>query len=143
MRARLIGIAVLATVSLASACGGGDAGTPPSGTPSVAAERPTSTAELSIERPRNGERIAGDAAELVVGLEGAELVDQTSTDLRPDEGHLHVTVDGVLVTMTSGLEQTLTDLAPGEHLVQVEFVANDHAPFDPRVLAAVTFETTG
>jgi hypothetical protein len=26
--------------------------------------------------------------------------------------------------------------------VQVEFVATDHAPFDPRVLAAVTFEVT-
>jgi hypothetical protein len=142
MRARVIGLAVLATVSLATACGG-DGGSGATATPSVAAERPTSTAELTIERPRNGERVAGDVARLVVGLEGAELVDRTSTDLRPDEGHLHVTVDGVLVTMTSGREQTLTGLSRGDHLVQVEFVANDHAPFDPRVLAAVTFEAEG
>jgi hypothetical protein len=67
-------------------------------------------------------------------------VDQTSTDLRPDQGHLHVVLDGSLVSMTSGTSQTLTDLTPGGHLLQVEFVANDHAPFDPRVLAAVSFE---
>ncbi len=45
--------------------------------------------------------------------------------------------------MTSGTSQLLADLTPGEHLIQVEFVANDHAPFDPRVLAAVTFEVKG
>jgi hypothetical protein len=106
----------------------------------VATERPTSTAELTIDRPRNGEVVPADDAEVVVGLEGAELVPQTSTDLQPDEGHLHVMLDGTLVTMTSGLRQRLPDLEPGEHLLQVEFVANDHAPFDPRVLAAVSFE---
>ena len=49
-------------------------------------------------------------------------------------------LDGKLVSMTSGTSQLLQGLTPGEHLLQVEFVANDHAPFDPRVLAAVTFE---
>jgi hypothetical protein len=106
----------------------------------VATERPTSSAELSIASPRNGERITGDSVRLEIDLQGAEVVDQTSTDLRPDEGHLHVMLDGTLVSMTSGTSQRLSDLTPGEHLLQVEFVANDHAPFDPRVLAAVTFE---
>ena len=52
-------------------------------------------------------------------------------------------IDGALVSMSSGTTQLLTDLQPGDHLLQVEFVANDHAPFDPRVLAAVTFEARG
>jgi hypothetical protein len=87
--------------------------------------------------------VAGDSAQLEIDLQGAEVVDQTSTDLQPDEGHLHVTLDGALVSMSSGTTQLLTDLQPGDHLLQVEFVANDHAPFDPRVLAAVTFEARG
>jgi hypothetical protein len=131
---------LLALVASASACGGGGEGDAATPSPDVATERPTSSAELSITNPANGDRIAGDTARLEIDLQGAEIVDQTSTDLRPDEGHLHVVLDGTLVSMTSGTSQRLSDLAPGEHLLQVEFVANDHAPFDPRVLAAVTFE---
>ena len=132
------GVAALAM--LTASCAGEDTGTP--GEPPVAAERPSSTAELSITRPENGERIEGNAAKLEVDLRGAEIVDITSTDLQPDQGHLHVVLDGTLVSMTAGTSQKLTDLSGGEHLLQVEFVANDHAPFDPRVLAAASFEVT-
>lgn len=134
--------ALLALALVAAGCGGerSDPATP-SAAPAV--ERPTSTGELTIVSPENGDRVAGDTAQLEIDLQGAEVVDQTSTDLQPDEGHLHVMLDGALVSMTSGTTQLLTDLTPGEHLLQVEFVANDHAPFDPRVLAAVTFEVKG
>jgi hypothetical protein len=138
--ASIVSIAVLAVACSVSACGGGGEGDGASPSATVATERPTSSAELSIASPRNGERITGDSVRLEIDLQGAEVVEQTSTDLRPDEGHLHVMLDGTLVSMTSGTSQRLTDLTPGEHLLQVEFVANDHAPFDPRVLAAVTFE---
>jgi hypothetical protein len=138
---RIVGFVAAVSVVALTACGGGNEDpTPTSASPSVAVERPSSTAELSIVSPENGERIAGDTAQLEIDLQGAEIVDQTSTDLRPDEGHLHVVLDGALVSMTSDTSRLLSDLSPGEHLVQVEFVANDHAPFDPRVLAAVTFE---
>ena len=131
----------MALVLSSFACGGDQAPDPPASlVPSVAQDRPTSTGELTIVSPENGERISGDTARLRIDLQGAEVVDQTSTDLQPDEGHLHVVLDGKLVSMTSGTSQLLQGLTPGEHLLQVEFVANDHAPFDPRVLAAVTFE---
>ena len=138
--ASIVSVAVLAVACSVSACGGGGEGDGASPSATVATERPTSSAELSIASPRNGERVTGDSVRLEIDLQGAEVVDQTSTDLRPDEGHLHVMLDGTLVSMTSGTSQRLSDLTPGEHLLQVEFVANDHAPFDPRVLAAVTFE---
>ena len=138
--ASIVSIAVLVVACSVSACGGGGEGDGASPSATVATERPTSSAELSIASPRNGERVTGDSVRLEIDLQGAEVVEQTSTDLRPDEGHLHVMLDGTLVSMTSGTSQRLTDLTPGEHLLQVEFVANDHAPFDPRVLAAVTFE---
>lgn len=142
MRVVRVVSAAIVIVAL-TACGGGNEDpAPASASPSVAVERPTSTAELSIASPENGDRVSGDSVRLEIDLQGAEIVDQTSTDLEPDEGHLHVMLDGTLVSMTSGTSQRLSDLTPGEHLLQVEFVANDHAPFDPRVLAAVTFEVT-
>jgi hypothetical protein len=136
--------ATVAAVALlvAASCGGddGDGSAGAAGGSPTPVERPASSGELTIVRPENGERVSGDTARLTVDLQGAEVVDRTSTDLRPDQGHLHVVLDGSLVSMTSGTSQTLTGLTPGEHLLQVEFVANDHAPFDPRVLAAVSFE---
>ena len=42
--------------------------------------------------------------------------------------------------MTGDLEQLIANLTPGQHLLKVEFVATDHAPFDPRVIVAVAFE---
>ena len=92
--------------------------------------------------PKQGEVIHGSTAELNVKLTGGEIVQQTSTDLQPDQGHLHVIVDDHLVTMTASTETQLTDLTPGTHILQVEFVANDHAPFDPRVIAKTSFEVT-
>ncbi len=141
--ARLRPVVAVAVAALAMTACGGSSGEPsasPPPTTSAALERPTSTGVLTILSPENGQRVPGGTARLEVDLQGAEIVDQTSTDLRPDEGHLHVMLDGSLVSMTSGTSQQLTDLTPGEHLLQVEFVAADHAPFDPRVLTAVSFE---
>jgi hypothetical protein len=67
-------------------------------------------------------------------------VPQTTTELSPDEGHLHVLLDDTLISMTEGLEQRIRDVEPGLHRLTVEFVATDHAPFDPRVVAVTTFE---
>jgi hypothetical protein len=120
---------------LLSACGGSS----PTEPDDRATPRPSTSAVLGIASPEAGAVVRGDQVDLVVELEGATLTDVTSTDLRPDEGHLHVSLDDELVSMTSGLEQLLPGLTPGEHLVRVEFVANDHVPFEPRVLAAVSF----
>jgi hypothetical protein len=42
--------------------------------------------------------------------------------------------------MNYGLRERLPQLIPGQHVVQVEFVAADHAPFEPRVLTQAAFE---
>jgi hypothetical protein len=131
---------IAVTALVASACGGG--GTPPSSTttPTAAAARPTSTAKLTILSPKTGSVVHGTTVDLRIALEGARIVKQTSTTLQPDEGHVHVLLDGQLISMNYGLTDTIPNLTPGQHLVQVEFVATDHAPFDPRVIAVTSFE---
>jgi hypothetical protein len=135
-------VVCLSFVLLAGACGGGDGGSagPSSPTPTVSADRPASTAILAIVSPHNGEVIHGTTLQLKVSLKDAKVVPATTTDIVPDEGHLHVILDEELVTMTGNLEQLIANLTPGQHLLKVEFVASDHAPFDPRVIAAVAFE---
>lgn len=134
-------IVAIAALVLA-ACGDGSAGEPRSShgaSVSVAGERPTTDAAVHILSPDDGEVLRGDV-EVAIELDGAEIAPQTTTELRPDEGHIHVLVDDELVSMTEGLTQTLPDLEPGPHLLKIEFVANDHAPFEPRVIDAVAFE---
>jgi hypothetical protein len=143
MRSRAARGAIAATLTLAVAGGGAACSSePPPSPPSArpAAPRPSSTAELAIVSPRNGQALTGGTVPLRVTLAGAEISAATSTELRPDEGHLHVLLDDRLVSMTSGLRENIPDVKPGPHLLRVEFVANDHAPFDPRVVQQVAFE---
>jgi hypothetical protein len=119
---------------------------PASSAPTVApGPRPASTAYLSFAQPADGQLVSDDQVEVVLDLEGGRIVEETSADLAPDTGHVHVVLDGDLVSMTFGLVQVvdLRDVSPGSHTLQAEYVAADHAPFDPRVTAVVRFETEG
>jgi Family of unknown function (DUF6130) len=133
-------------VLAASACSGNGSPQPGTGatgsspTPTVSADRPASTAKLSIITPTNGQVIHGTTVQMKVRLKDATIVPATTADIVPDEGHLHVILDDQLISMTGETTQLLSNLTPGQHLLKVEFVASDHAPFDPRVIAAVAFE---
>ena len=107
--------------------------------------RPASTAALAFEKPMPGRIVPGDELAVVLRLTGGRIVSATSTDLRPDEGHIHLSLDGRLISMTYGTLQTvdLSGTPPGMHELDAEFVAADHAPFDPRVTASVRFEVPG
>jgi hypothetical protein len=141
MRVRTVISCLIAGAALLAACTAADtATTPTSATPAPLGPRPSSPAILKIISPKNGATVPADGTELQVSLAEATLTAVTSQAISPDEGHLHVSVDDRLVSMTSGLRQTLPHLAPGRHLIQVEFVAADHLPFDPRVLTRAVFE---
>ena len=143
---RLRAAVLLAALALAvAACsGGGDGGGPDApATTAAAADRPSSPAKLTIETPRQGQTVDQDRAQLILALDGGKIVNQTTTRVQGDEGHIHLLVDGKLVDMNYGLRQRLPQLPPGQHVVQVEFVAADHAPFDPRVLTQAAFKVAG
>jgi hypothetical protein len=138
-RARAAVLLAAAALALA-ACSGGDGGSAAPAATTVAAARPSSPAKLTIETPRNGQTVRQDRPEVHLNLVGAKIVSQTTTHIQGDEGHIHLIVDGRLVNMNYGLSQRLPQLAPGQHVLQVEFVAADHAPFEPRVLTQAAFQ---
>jgi hypothetical protein len=102
--------------------------------------RPTSTGQLAIVSPRPAQIFQGDPATVPVSisLRDATIVPVTTIHVVPDQGHVHLYLDGSLVTMT-GLEASLS-VGPGTHTLHAEFVASDHGPFRPPVTAEVTFE---
>jgi hypothetical protein len=132
-------VLLAATLGLAACSGGNGGSAEPAATTAVAA-RPSSPAKLTIESPRNGETIHQDRPEVRLELVGAKIVSQTTTHIQGDQGHIHLLVDGKLVNMNYSLEQRLPQLSPGLHVLQVEFVAADHAPFEPRVLSQAAFQ---
>jgi len=117
--------AILLALLLVAGCSGGST------------QRPISTARLAILSPTVNEQ-TGTSVDLRVELTGATVVpaSQVKGALRGDQGHIHVTVDGRLVSMAFGLTQTVPGLTPGPHSIQAEFVAVDHLPFRNRVLAS-------
>jgi hypothetical protein len=122
-----------ATAGLVTGCGSATSARPP--------DRPTSRAELRIVSPAPNAVTTGDI-DLRLDLRHARIVPPNVVGgrLRGDRGHVHVRVDGKLVTMAYGLEQRIPGLAPGTHTIQVELAATDHLSFANPVIAAVSFE---
>jgi hypothetical protein len=133
-RATRIGLVVVAT-----GCLGFATAVPFLYHPGPSSIRPTSTARLEIVSPRPGQTLPGDPAKVRVTLrlDGGKIVPLTSTAIVSNEGHIHVFLDGRLLSMT-GLDAEIIAL-PGQHTLRVEFVASDHGPFRPPVTASVTF----
>jgi hypothetical protein len=110
--------------------------------PRPATIRPASAASLAIDEPTAGEHVSGSAMGVTIELNGGMIVPTSTTKLTPDTGHLHLYIDGRLISMgTDGLRESvpIADLGAGPHRLRVEFVAADHGPFDPRVQTTVAF----
>jgi hypothetical protein len=143
MMFRSLSVALLATVVVAGCGAAARSVAAPTGGPSAAASlgpRPSSAAVVSIIQPQSGAQVTGPTVHVVLTLTGATIVTQTTTDIRPDQGHVHLYVDNVLVSMNYGLEQDLP-VHPGTYVLKAEFVAADHAPFSPRVWSPEVFFT--
>ena len=128
---------------------GGASGAPPSAAtpvgasasaPQASGTRPASPAVVAIIQPTSGESVTGTTVHVVISLTNAKIVSATTTNIQPDQGHVHLYVDNVLVSMNYGLEQDLP-VHPGTYVLKAEFVAADHAPFNPRVWSPEVFFT--
>jgi hypothetical protein len=142
MRPRALPSALVLVCVISAACTGGKTTpTPRLTTPPPA--RIASTAKLAIISPTQGAVVKGTSVTVKVSLKDAKIVQPTTTHIVPDEGHLHILVDGQLMTMTAALSTVVPGLKPGHHVLEAEFVANDHAPFDPPVVAVVSIDVQG
>jgi hypothetical protein len=103
--------------------------------------RPASTATLRFAAPRDGFRTSADQVSVRLDLEGGTITPVASTNVTPDTGHIHLSLDGALESMSGDVLQVvdLQDVAPGPHTLTAEFVAADHLPFDPPVVAQLSF----
>jgi len=106
----------------------------------VPSGRPSTTAKISIVSPTPNEVITGSTVHVVVAVTGATIVDDTNEDIRPDQGHVHVYLDNTLWYMQYSLTKDIP-VHPGTYTIKAEFVANDHAPFNPRDWSTQVFFT--
>ena len=142
-RRSVILAALLAVALIVAGCGSPPAAPTTSALPSApvaSGTRPSSPAVVEIVQPTSGESVSGTSVHVVLTLTGAQIVSATTTNIQPDQGHLHLYVDNVLVSMNYGLEQDLP-VHSGTYVLKAEFVAADHAPFNPRVWSPEVFFT--
>ncbi len=121
-------------VLLFAACGGSKA-------PTNSVKRPSSTATIRVAEPQSGQTIDRNSVVAKIDLKGGRLTKVTSTNITPNVGHIHLRLDGTTITLLGSLEEKIPakDVKAGQHILEAEFVAADHGPFDPRVLSNVTF----
>ncbi len=132
-RSARLGLVVAALALLVAACGGPTATpTPAASSAASLAPRPSSFVTVSFLEPKQGATVTGATVHVVIELDGGVIVTDTTTAIRSDEGHLHLYVNNQLVSMNYGLEQDVP-VNPGTIAIKAEFVAADHAPFNPRV----------
>jgi hypothetical protein len=136
----LAALSLVAAVACTGSSSGGSSSVPTSVSATPSGPRPSTDATLTIVSPKNGQVIKGTDVPLKVVLDGGTIANVSSTTLVPNEGHLHVILDDQLISMTAATQTMIPNVQPGTHLLKVEFVANDHFPYDPRVIAVVSFE---
>lgn len=124
---------LIASMAACAGCGSSPPVTSsPTPTPTASGPRPSSPAEITITFPVNGSTVTGTMVHVVVGLKNATVVQATSANIKPTEGHVHLYIDGNLQYMAYTLSQDFP-VHPGTYTIKAEFVASDHFPFSPRV----------
>ena len=151
-RPRWIPVALIAPLSLAIACGGGEQAEDAEMAAEPAEEMPAEPAvTVRITQPEEGATVGSDVL-VVMETEGIEIVSITPPVVGTGHHHLYVDVDLTplsdlipqndpqIIHMGDGsTERMLEGLAPGEHRL-IAVVANPaHIPLDPPVVDTLHF----
>lgn len=130
-------VATCTASAVLTACGATSSSSSPTPSVSQSSVRPASTAHIHIVQPADGAVVPAGTLHIAVAITGGQIVPITSTHLTPDTGHVHLYVDNSLMSMNYGTQQDIP-VQPGTFTIKAEFVAVDHAPFNPRVTDQVT-----
>ena len=91
-------------------------------------------ARVAFSQPQDAATVpAREPIPIEIELTGGEI----ATSGSDSGGHLHVFVDGSVISMPSTTTTEIT-LDPGEHELKVEYVDFQHAGFDPPVQQTIT-----
>ena len=106
-----------------------------------ATARPVSHAKLAILQPTSGSTVDGTDVEVKLSLTGGTVTTVTvsSARIKPNIGHIHLRLDGKTITLLGHLDNHITNVRPGQHVLVAEYVAQDHLPWRNDINAAVTF----
>lgn len=107
--------------------------------------------ELTVKSPQGGDSINGTSVTVEFEASDFSIVPSTvplgEAGLRPEanrdgEGHVHFMLDLMPIIVWESTEPyTLTDVPPGEHILTVELVNNDHSPLSPPVSQQIRFRS--
>lgn len=105
------------------------------------------TTAVTVSQPTSNQVVVGTTVASKFAVAGLKLVDpQTNIRNVYGQGHLHIWLDQDNPTKTSAIKSaspvyTFQNVKYGNHKLLVELVNNDHSSFNPKVTAAVTFQT--
>jgi hypothetical protein len=138
MNIRLLAALAGATIVMA-ACSLPLIGSSPTPSPTP---RLSSTGHITIVQPVANTVVTTTTLHVEFQLTGAHIVDITTKNVTPDTGHIHLSIDGILISMNYQLSQdvSMQRYTAGPHILQGEFVAADHLPFSPRLITKVIIE---
>ncbi|MHB8513147.1 MAG: hypothetical protein ACYDCC_13330 [Actinomycetota bacterium] len=141
--ARKLGLVAMTLALALSAC---SSGTPKPGPSQTASASPTPTlpslhtnATIQIINPKPGQIVHGSTLIVHVKVNGATIITYATLHVDPYHGHVHLRLDGTIVTLLASATYELTGLTKGRHLLEAEFVQGNHVPFKPRVKQEVPF----
>jgi hypothetical protein len=99
--------------------------------------RRETSARIAIRSPQSGATV-GHQVPVKIELIGGTLVG-TNVVKGPDGGHIHLLLDGEILSQSLELEQTVKVDKAGAHTITAEYVQADHQPFKTPVQASVFF----
>jgi uncharacterized protein YifN (PemK superfamily) len=131
MRKMALGAVILVLLAACNSKTNGNTGT----------VRPLSTAKLSIVQPTSGQTVDGKDVEVKLKLDGGTVTTVTvsTARIKPNIGHIHLRLDGNTITLLGHLDNHIKDVKAGQHILEAEYVAQDHLPWRKDIVSAVTF----
>lgn len=91
-----------------------------------------SPVKVALLSPKNDEVITASTVHVAVSLSGGTITPEYSTHVSPTVGHLHLYMNGELVSMNYSTDTDLLVDRGTEYSLYVEWVASDHGSFTPR-----------